>query len=130
MAFTFLPNIPSAPDLLSSSQSQIQENFQFLGDTTGNAVSGFYKLPNGLIFQWGNQGPGGAWTTQAGDNISPAQSLSFTTSVYAIYLTPRINDATSKRFVVDGNVPPTNSQFFIRTSTLSFSTIYWLAIGV
>lgn len=131
MAFTFLPNIPAATDLISSSQSEIQENFQFLGDTAGNAVSGYYKLPNGLILNWGNQGPAG-WSASGSDFLSPAQtfSLAFTTSIYAVYLTPRIDDATSKRFVVDGVTPPSNTQFIIRASTLSFSTVYWLAIGV
>ena len=131
MSFTFLPNIPAASDLISSSQAQIQENFQYLGDTSGNVSTGGYRLPNGLIINWRNQGPAG-WSASGIEFLSPNQTflIPYTSSIFAIVLTPRVNDATSKRFVVDGITPPTLTEFIIRASTLSFSTIYWIAIGV
>jgi hypothetical protein len=53
---TFNAQIPQPNNLISNSQSDILQNFQFLGSTTGNTFPGFYKFPNGLILQWGDTG--------------------------------------------------------------------------
>src|SRR3990167_975251 len=39
---------------ISSGQGTILNNFQFLGESAGNSANGYYKLPNGLILNWGN----------------------------------------------------------------------------
>lgn len=130
MAYT--TNIPQASDKISTSQAQILANFQFLGDTTGNAIPGYYIFPNGLKMQWGNQGPTG-WSGSGSNRLSPAQTfpIAFTSAVYNIVITPRIDDVdSSKTFVVDNLNAPTVTEFYIRANNVLFSTIYWYVIGV
>jgi len=50
---TFNSAIPQPTDNISTSQSQLLSNNAFLGNTSGNLDTGFYKLPNGLILNWG-----------------------------------------------------------------------------
>ena len=95
-------NIPQAGDALSVSQTQLLGNNNFLEDTIGNAVPGYYRFPNGLKINWGNQGPVG-FTNISGSNWrSPIQTFqsAFTTSVYTILITARRNTAGAHYYYV------------------------------
>ncbi len=121
----YTTNIPQANDLISNSQAQILGNFQFLGDTTGNLVLGFYKLPNGLIMNWGETSISGATSR----NISFASA--YTTAVYSIQVTriaarPSTNTPNGN-YIQDTSI--TTSGFRIVNDDGIASGFYWFAIG-
>ncbi len=123
---SFLPNIPLPADNISVSQGNILSNFQYLGSTTGNATSGYYKLPNGLIVQW-------AQTT-----ISSATSrvisfpLTYASAVYNIQVTriaarPSANTPNGN-YIQDTSI--TTSGFRIVNDDGISSGFYWFSIGL
>ncbi len=126
MAYT--NNIPAANDNISTSQSQIQGNFQFLADTTGNVQNpGFYKLPNGICIQWGTE------FAVASGNQSKTFPIAYTTT-YMVQIS-EINNSSGTKWISlnqgagSGGFPWSATQFFYRVSA-SGQDIAWLAIGL
>ena len=125
---TFTPNIPQATDLISNSQAQMLGNFQFLGNTTGNVVNGFYNLPNGLIMQWGQT------TIASATSRVISFNLPYTTAVYSIQVTRYAvrtsppTDSPSGYFIQDTSI--TISGFRIVNDDGIASGFFWFAIGL
>ena len=133
MPFTFNNIIPQPNDNISTSQAQILGNFQFLGDTTGNTVSpnpGFYKLPNGLIMQWG---------LISVSNATPGTPISFATNfsvgIYSIQMTIQKNSSTGQGgstrsvYVHPGSESITGFTAQL-VSTDASNPVYWFVIGL
>lgn len=123
---SFLPNIPQPGDNISVSQGNILSNFQYLGTTTGNTTSGYYKLPNGLIIQWGQTSISGATSR----NISFSQV--YVSAVYSIQVTriaarPSVNTPNGN-YIQDTSI--TTSGFRIVNDDGIASGFYWFSIGV
>ncbi len=127
---TFNANIPQPTDLISNSQSDLLANNQFLGNTTGAVANGYYKLPNGLIIQWGSA---------TVSNGSPGTSISFNTpfatAVYSIQMTIQKNTSTGQggsarsAFVNPGS--ETTTAFTAKlVSGDATNPVYWFAIGL
>jgi len=124
----YTTNIPQSTDLISNSQAQILANFQFLGDTTGNAAAGYYKLPNGLIVNWGNV----SFTTSGTKTINYAQA--YTTTVYCVQFS--LSFASSGSIVpvcIDSTTTPaslSSAKFRVNSAPPATGIIYMFAIGV
>lgn len=128
----FLSNIPLANELISASQANILQNFSFLGDMTGNASTGYYKLPNGLILQWGNYIVTGGTTSGQPTITFPTPFIS---ACYVVDMFLQISSSNDGgKYSLDKNNPPGLTTFGFRFSgfsALSSSyTFYWIAIGV
>ena len=122
---TYTNNIPAAGDLISASQSQIQGNFQFLASTAGNSSNGYYRFPNGLIMQWGQE-------LAVVDNTEVAFPVTFTTAVYSVTTTVIKNSANAEDFAYVKSVATTTvGSFFVKVSgdNLPYA-MNWMAIGV
>lgn len=125
----YLPNIPASNDNISTSQPQIQGNFQFLGDTTGNLL-GYYKLPNGLTIQWGITGN----TINPGLSAEIPFNIAFSSIAYFVVLTEVKNSTSAtNRVVIAANAFYTATGFKVQAvagTTPNFPTrVSWLAIG-
>lgn len=125
-------NIPQATDLISASQSAILGNFQFLGDTTGNVANGFYKLPNGLIINWGE-----ITTIKTGLGIAGSNSVTFaqiySTAVYSVVITEVKNSISSSNVLhlqTEAGLSGFTILAFGGTAPNFDTKAYWLAIGV
>lgn len=121
---------PSSTQLISAGQGTILNNFQFLGNTAGNAANGFYKLPNGLILNWGT---GSVPNDSTGLEVSFAQA--YTSDVYGIFLQFIKNTSTGQSgsvrtlFVKPGATLTTAGFTALMVSTSTPEDIYWFAIG-
>lgn len=102
---------------LASTNASISSNTLSLG-TSSITGSGFTRLPNGLLYQWGTVSA----TSSTGDVTFPA---SFST-VYSVIGTSNTAVAT---FQVGVTAITTTSASF-RTANTSARTVYWMAIGV
>ena len=122
----YTTNIPQASDLISNSQAQILGNFQYMGDTTGNVVSGYYKLPNGLIMQWAQVSISGAPSRNISFNI-PFPSAVYSIQVTRIAARPSAN-VPNGNYIQDTSI--TTSGFRIVNDDGIASGFYWFAIGV
>lgn len=127
---TFNASIPQSTDLISNSQADLLANNQFLGSTTGNSANGYYKLPNGLILQWGSE-----TVSNASGGTSITFPTSFATAVYSIQLTIQKNTSTGQggsarsAFVNPGS--ETTTAFTAKlVSGDATNDVYWFAIGV
>lgn len=132
----YTTNIPQANDLISNSQSQILGNFQYLGDTTGNITNpGYYKLPNGLVLNWGRID-----VTTAG-NKTQSYAQAYTSAVYSLQFSLAYASAGDIRDIpivvcIDStaNIPLSLStaKFRVSNATTLGNTLYifWYAIGV
>jgi hypothetical protein len=123
---SFLPNIPQPSDNISVSQGNILTNFQYLGATTGNIALGYYKLPNGLIIQWGQT------TISSATSRVISFSQTYSTSVFSIQVTriaarPSTNTPNGN-YIQDTSI--TNSGFRIVNDDGISSGFYWFAIGL
>jgi len=104
---------------------------QFLGSTTGNAANGYYKLPNGLIMNWGT---GSVPNTAVGLPITFNQAYS--TVVYGIFLQILKNTSTGQggatrtAYVKPGASLTTSGFTALLVSSDTPLDIYWFAIGV
>lgn len=126
MAYT--TNIPQPNDNISTSQDQILKNFQFLGDTTGT-VPGYYKLPNGLIIQWGNQ----TFTTSGTKTVN--LSTPFLTQVYSVtFSLAFLSSGSIVPVCLDNTVAANPALFKFRVNAsppvLDPGQFYWIAIGI
>ena len=125
----YFPNIPAANDNISTSQPQIQANFQFLGDTTGNLL-GYYRLPNGITIQWGIS----PQTINAGLSAELPFNIAFSAPAYFVVLT-EIKNSTSatNRVVISSELAYSATGFKVEAiggTTPNFPTkVSWLAIG-
>ena len=121
---------PSPTQLISAGQGTILNNFQFLGNTAGNAANGFYKLPNGLILNWGT---GSVPNDSTGLVVSFAQA--YTSDVYGIFLQLIRNTSTGQSgstrtlYVKPGATLTTAGFTALVVSTTTPEDIYWFAIG-
>lgn len=128
---------PSPTQLVSQGQGTILNNMQFLGSTTGNAANGYYKLPNGLILNWGRI----SVTTSGTKSQSYPQA--YTTAVYNVQFSlgyksagDLISPTVINPCIDTSSLPLSLSSVSIRVNavptTPSVDTlyIYWFAIGV
>lgn len=126
---TFFPNAPAPSDNISVSQGQLQSNNQFLANTAGNlSLNGYYKLPNGLIMQWGSTSSTSAGTVIIGYNQA------YVSAPYSIQVTrgrPTGNFPSDLKFDywLDTGVI-TNTTFTIINNDGHTWTYFWTAIGV
>ena len=129
----YTTNIPQATDLISNSQAQILANFQFLGDTTGNVTPGFYKLPNGLIIQWGSI------LVNSVGNKQQSYAVAFTTQVFSLTFSLAFTSGADS--LAFGTAVCVDNNGALSLSTAKFRnasappvgdnpTLYWVAIGV
>lgn len=128
----FNKNIPLATDLISNSQADLFNNNQFLGDSTGNAVIvtgdpvGYYRLPNGLLIQWG------AKTNQsAAPTRTVTFAIAFSAPPYSIQATPQRDTAdpgATFEFYVDATTVATTGFDILNRSGHAYAW-YWFAIG-
>jgi hypothetical protein len=125
---------PLPTQLISQGQATILNNFAFLGSTTGNVTPGFYKLPNGLILQWGTI------SMNAAGNKSQTYPVAFSTIVYhlsyslafdsaAVALT--FNAAVGVCVDRNGGTLSLTSAVFRQSANPpgATPTLYWFAIG-
>lgn len=102
---------------LSAANATITTNTFTLG-TSNSSASGFTRLPNGLLYQWG---------TVLAD--SGSGTITFPTSfstVYSIVATSNTAVATYQAGIT--SVSTTSAS--VRTANTSSRTVYWMAIGV
>ncbi len=127
---TFNTSIPQATDLISNSQSDLLANNQFLGSTTGNSATGYYKLPNGLIYQWG---------FVAATSTSPlvvAFPTAFQTALYSVNVTRTRghnnfpSDTLFDYWIDSGGAQTNLTQFTLINNDGHTWGYYWMAIGV
>lgn len=89
--------------------------------------NGWTFLPGGLILQWGSvSSPGTSGTvTYATANINfPVDTIQVQLQIY------RTDTSANETAIVRQDIPPTNSQFFYRTTASSPSTVMkWTALG-
>lgn len=93
-------------------------------DFTGTfAASGYRKLPDGTVLQWGS-------VTTAGALCSVAFPVAFTVATYSIVLSPCINSATLWGASI-GAASPSGFSFYpvAYNNTLGSLPYYWQAIG-
>lgn len=127
---TWNNNQPSPTQFISAGQGTLLNNFQFLGNTAGNLANGFYKLPNGLIINWGT---GSVPNTSTGLPIVFTQS--FATDVYGIWLQFIKNTSTGQggstrtAYVKPGGTLTTSGFTALIVSSSTPEDIYWFAIG-
>lgn len=121
----YTTNIPQATDLISNSQAQILGNFQFLGSTAGNAATGYYYMPNGLLMQWGVSAALGV-----GNQVINFP-VAFTTP-YIVTLGTS-NDSSGTKWIslnqTRGGGAIHTTDFGVRVSTAG-QDLYWFAIGL
>jgi len=117
---------PSPQQFISTGQTTILNNFQFLGSLTGVSTPGFIQFPNGLIIQWG--------LILAA--VSGGHTLTFPTAfpnnLWAVSLTPAWTSTTSPAVpvaILDQNVVYFNTSNFKYRSNPSGIDISWIAIG-
>jgi len=120
---------PQPTQNISSGQATILSNFAYLASVTGNSANGYYKMPNGLILNWGSANVA---NSAAGTTVSFNQA--YTTAVYSIITQIQHNTSTGDggtartSYVVPGTV--STSSFKIKlVSTSTPEPIYWFAIG-
>lgn len=126
----FNANIPLANELISNSQGDLFNNNQFLGSTAGNSANGYYKLPNGLIINWGTL----AFTTAGTKTISYQQAYS--SVVYVVEFS--LSFSSSGNIVpvcIDATTTPASlasAKFRVNTNVTGgdTGTIFMVAIGV
>ena len=130
---TWTAGIPLGTDNISTSQSQLLGNINFLSSTAGNNAEGYYILPNGLILQWGNySAPGGHVTS---GSVSVSFPTEFSSSVYSIQITLQASSSyTPGQYFVDKTSAPNMTRFYLDWANFSSSSssyiFYWFAIGV
>lgn len=123
---------PSPQQFISTGQTTILNNFQFLGSLNGVNVPGWIQFPNGLIMQWGLTG---ALTAAGNDTAVPLLFTgmgmqAFTNNCFTVQLTMITASPSSKGvFSVDSNTVPTKNGFTIRISNSYPSGMYVYAIG-
>lgn len=126
-------NIPQATDLISSSQSDILGNFQYLGDTTGNVANGYYKLPNGIIIQWGSIVMPKVGSASGQLAVSFNLAYSSAAEVFNIQFSPYAkSSAQVPKLCLDLVTPITSTGFQIRYSSNTLvddGTIFWFSVG-
>lgn len=126
---SFLPNIPAAGDNISVSQGNLQSNFQYLGNTTGSTANGYYKLPNGLIVQWGrwtgSSTINGVAVTFAGNFVG---CIAFPTNCFSLILQPVKTSTVPHAFFLSGS-SVTKTGFTVSTDTTWGNGYYFFAIG-
>lgn len=89
--------------------------------TLGSAVianPGYSRLPNGLLYQWGNV----STNSSSGTITFPAAF----TAVYSITVTPTTNASSQVPAVTALNT----TTAIVRTANATSNTVYWTAIGV
>ena len=125
----YTTNIPQANDQISNSQAQILGNFQFLGDTTGNTANGFYKLPNGLIVQWGFYS-GAAVIDDVAQTFAGTfvGCIAFPTNCLSIIFQPIKNSPNNHTFYLKPS-SLTNTGFRVITNTTWGQGFHFMAIG-
>jgi len=126
---------PQPTQNISSGQATILSNFQYLGSTTGNTnPTGYYKLPNGLIVNWGRIDI----TTVGNKTQSYAQA--YTTIVYNLQFSLGYVSAGDVRDIplvccidTNANIPLslTTAKFRCSDAPSGGNTLYlwWVAIG-
>jgi hypothetical protein len=102
---------------LTASNASLSTNTLSLG-TSSITASGFSRLPNGLLYQWGSASA----TSTTGSVTFPS---SFTT-IYSIVATSNTAGTTYSPSVT--SVSTTSASF--RTANTTAATVYWMAIGV
>lgn len=122
----YTKNIPLSTDKISDSQSQILGNFQFMGDTTGAIANGYYRLPNGLIMQWGQTSASSA-TSRVISFAVAYGSLPYSIQVTRIAARPSANTPNGN-FIQDTSI--STSGFRIVNDDGISSAFYWFAIGI
>lgn len=125
----YTTNIPQPNDRISDSQGQILANFQFLGSTLGNTANGFYKLPNGMILQWGK------WLGAAAiDGIATTFAagfpgcLAFPNNCFGVWLQPIKTSTVPHAFFLSAGSISTNG-FTVSTDTTWGNGYYMFTIG-
>lgn len=106
-----------AANTINGANANISSNTLNLG-TSSIAGSGYTRLPNGLLYQWGSASV---------NNTTP--SITYPTSfstVYSIVATSSVTTATYQAAVT--SVATTWAT--IRTANTNSITVYWMAIGV
>ena len=125
---------PLPTQLISQGQATILNNFAFLGNTTGNKTPGYYKLPNGLILQWGS-----FLITNAGTNTQN-YAIAFTTALYNLqfslsYASSTYSVAAAGQICIDKTnaSPLTRAKFNVNQdppAVIQQPILYWFAIGI
>jgi hypothetical protein len=124
---TFNGQIPLSTDLISNSQTALLANNQFLANAAGNDEDGYYKLPNGLIFQWGLE-------ENVMDNSTIGFNINFATC-YSVVLTI-VNTVSTGQTVVyirsQTDITPTGFTVRLKADAGGPTTVIicWMAIGV
>jgi hypothetical protein len=121
---------PTPTQAISNGQSTILNNFQYLGNAAGNDTNGYYKLPNGLIIQWG-----GDVQMPTGSSGQPVVTFNtnFSSAWYSITMT--VFTASSSNvglYCVDSGFSASLTQFRYRFSDFTSGQRYifmWMAIG-
>ena len=132
---TFNAAIPAGSDNVSTSQGVLLSNNQFLANTTGNVVDpGFYKLPNGIIIQWGN------FQITSNGNKSENYAVAFTTAVFSLQFSLAFDSAgaalaAGTNVCIDFSSTPlskTAAKFRVANNpdAAHKPTLFWYAIGV
>jgi tail fiber protein gp53 len=121
---------PSPQQFISTGQTTILNNFQFLGSLTGVSTPGFIQFPNGLIMQWGEL-TGILVGNGAGTNTVTFPTA-FPNNCFAAYIS-EVKSSTTSTNILHISVEPTTVSFLIigqGGATPNFPTkAFWLAIG-
>lgn len=105
---------------VSAVNAAISSNTLTLG-TSSIASTGYTRLPNGLLYQWGSV----SVTSTTGDvTFNPPF-----TSLYSFTATPTNISTVSATYAVFTNVANTTVAQ-LRTANSTTKTVYWMAIGV
>ncbi len=142
MPFTWNNTQPSPSQNISTGQSTILNNFQYLGDAStltgksatgsGNIISkgGYFVFPNGFIVQFftiTNPGP----TVSSGDTYPFLIPFTQLASI-SVVLTPLAHSTSDDVIWIDqgsSGKPVTVNNFTVRTST-TWQAVYVIAMGV
>lgn len=124
---------PLPTQLISQGQATILNNFAFLGSTTGNVTPGYYKLPNGIIVQWGS------FTITSAATNSQNYAIAFPTVLYNLQFSLSY-DSSAYSVTAAGQIcidktnatPLTVAKFKVNASPpapVQEPILYWFAIG-